>query len=140
MSNFTQRLVAGNRRNLVDAATGIGQPGRGGFAQAMRRAIRQPGNDALLLEPSIKQHRAAVGMGLSLGWRTFALERKRASVILPRSDWGVLDSGTEGDHRPVSTTRRLLSKNTARMGDEGKAVGCAQRRRLCCLSERSIPD
>jgi len=65
-----------------------------------------------------------VGMGLSLGWRTFALERKRASVILPRSDWGVLDSGTEGDHRPVSTTRRLLSKNTARMGDEGKAVGC----------------
>jgi hypothetical protein len=22
------------------------------------------------------------------------------------------------------------------MGDEGKAVGCAQRRRLCCLSER----
>src|SRR5262249_8317117 len=64
----------------------------------------------LLLEPSIKQHRAAVGMGLSLGWRTFALERKRASAILPRSDWGVLDSGTEGDHRPVSTTRRLLSK------------------------------
>src|SRR6516225_12228012 len=63
-------------------------------------------------------------MGLSLGWRTFALERKRASVILPRSDWGVLDSGTEGDHRPVSTARRLLSKNTARMGDEGKAVGC----------------
>ena len=104
MSNFTQRLVAGNRRNLVDAATGIGQPGRGGFAQAMRRAIRQPGNDALLLEPSIKQHRAAVGMGLSLGWRTFALERKHASVILARSNWGVLDSGTERDHRPVSTS------------------------------------
>jgi hypothetical protein len=75
-------------------------------------------------------------MGLSLGWRTFALERKHASVILARSNWGVLDSGTEGDHRPVSTAQRLLSKNTARMGDEGKAVG--RRRRLCCLSKQAI--
>jgi hypothetical protein len=26
-------------------------------------------------------------------------------------------------HRPGSTARRMLSKNTARMGDEGKAAG-----------------
>jgi hypothetical protein len=64
------------------------------------------------------------GHGLSLGWRTFALERKHASVILARSNWGVLDSGTEGDHRPVTTTQRMPSKKTVRMGDEGKAVGC----------------
>ena len=71
-------------------------------------------------------------MGLSLGWRTFALERKHASVILARSNWVVLDSGTEGDHRPVSTSRRLPSEKTVRMGDKAKPLA-AYRRRLCCL-------
>jgi hypothetical protein len=42
-------------------------------------------------------------------------------------------SGTS--HHRQFDTQRLLSKNTARMGDEGKAVG--RRRRLCCFEQRS---
>jgi hypothetical protein len=80
------------------------------------------------------------GHGLSLGWRTFALERKHASVILARSNWGVLDSGTEGDHRPVTTTQRMPSKKTVRMGDEGKAVGCVPPTALLFEQGISIQD
>jgi hypothetical protein len=33
-----------------------------------------------------------------------------------------------------STTRTMLSENTARMGDKAKPSGVSERRRLCCLS------
>ena len=35
-----------------------------------------------------------------------------------------------------STSRRLLSKKTARMGDKAKPSVCSIDRRLCCLSKR----
>jgi hypothetical protein len=35
-------------------------------------------------------------------------------------------------HCPVATTRRMPSKKTALMGDEGKAVGCVPPE-VCCL-------
>jgi hypothetical protein len=38
-------------------------------------------------------------------------------------------------------TRTMLSENTARMGDKAKPSGVfSERRRLCCLSRRSIQD
>jgi len=62
--------------------------------------------------------------------------------MLPWSDWVVPSPrrlGDEGEaaslHRSVSTTRTMLSKKTARMGDKAKAVRrVSDRRRLCCLS------
>ena len=60
--------------------------------------------------------------------------------MLPWSDWVVPSPrrlGDEGEaaslHRSVSTTRTMLSKKTARMGDKAKPLA-AYRRRLCCLS------
>jgi hypothetical protein len=53
--------------------------------------------------------------------------------MLSLSDWGIPASRTEGDEKseapprvtaslPSPTSRRLPSKKTVRMGDEGKAV------------------
>jgi hypothetical protein len=70
-----------------------------------------------------------------------SLSAPRQALILPRSDWGrpSLSGGDAGEvcritlHCPVTTTRRMLSENTARMGQQGKAVRRGERRRLCCL-------
>jgi hypothetical protein len=63
----------------------------------------------------------------------------RGPSVTKRLCWGVPDSGTEGDHCPASTSRRLPSKKTVRMGDKAKPLA-AYRRWLCCLSTRSIQE
>jgi len=78
---------------------------------------------------------ATVSTTAAIGCFTFrALSSSLAHVagaILPQSDWASLAAerkvGTKVKfaaslHYPVSTTRRMLSKKTACMGDEGKAV------------------
>jgi|SRR5690349_8424553 hypothetical protein len=66
---------------------------------------------------------------ITLSWREQF--RYSSSVGLPSPTRGT-EGGDEGErqqyvvHRPVSTTQRLPSKKTARMGDEGKAVGGTQ--------------
>src|SRR6516164_9091264 len=62
--------------------------------------------------------------------------------MLPWSDWVVpspygTDDGDEGEAHFTarSTTRTMLSENTARMGDKAKPLA-AYRRRLCCLGRQ----
>ena len=49
--------MAGNRRDLVRAATGLGKPPSGGLAQTMRAATVQACHPALVPKPSPKAPR-----------------------------------------------------------------------------------
>ena len=51
MSDLTETRVAGDCRDLIDAASGVGEARCGGLTEAVSRAVRQPGGSALLLEP-----------------------------------------------------------------------------------------
>ena len=45
------------RYQLMHAASGVGEPGRCGFAQAMRRALRKPREVALIAKPVAETRR-----------------------------------------------------------------------------------
>jgi hypothetical protein len=71
---------------------------------------------------------------LAQRWRTFTLERKRASAILPRSDWGVPASRAERGRKVKRRTAfaslsgfdipTITVRENGTYGGQGKAVGC----------------